>query len=45
MDVRDAVFEFLRRQGVDTIFGNPGSTEIRMLRNFPVDFTYVLALQ
>ncbi|GLZ00158.1 benzoylformate decarboxylase [Actinoplanes sp. NBRC 103695] len=45
MDVRDGVFEFLRRQGVDTIFGNPGSTEIRMLRDFPVDFTYVLALQ
>ncbi|MFG1606511.1 benzoylformate decarboxylase [Actinoplanes sp. NPDC049265] len=43
--VRDAVFDFLRRQGVDTIFGNPGSTEIRLLRDWPADFTYVLALQ
>ncbi|MEV6631932.1 benzoylformate decarboxylase [Actinoplanes sp. NPDC051470] len=45
LTVRDAVFDFLRRQGVDTVFGNPGSTEIRMLRDWPADFTYVLALQ
>jgi benzoylformate decarboxylase len=43
--VRDAVLGFLRRRGVDTIFGNPGSTEIRLLRGWPEDFTYVLALQ
>src|SRR5947209_13984517 len=28
-----------------TIFGNPGSTELPMLRDFPADFTYVLGLQ
>ena len=43
--VRDAVFDFLRQSGVDTVFGNPGSTEIRMLRNWPPDLRYVLGLQ
>ena len=28
-----------------TIFGNPGSTELPMLRDFPEDFSYVLGLQ
>jgi benzoylformate decarboxylase len=28
-----------------TIFGNPGSTELPMLADFPGDFTYVLGLQ
>src|SRR4051794_19082843 len=28
-----------------TIFGNPGSTELPMLQQFPSDFTYVLGLQ
>jgi benzoylformate decarboxylase len=28
-----------------TMFGNPGSTELPMLREFPDDFTYVLGLQ
>jgi benzoylformate decarboxylase len=28
-----------------TIFGNPGSTELPMYRDFPADFRYVLALQ
>ena len=28
-----------------TIFGNPGSTELPMLRDFPSDFRYVLGLQ
>ena len=27
-----------------TIFGNPGSTELGLLRDFPADFRYVLAL-
>ncbi|WP_242906743.1 benzoylformate decarboxylase [Actinomadura terrae] len=43
--VRDAVFEFCRRAGMTTVFGNPGSTELRMFRDFPEDFEYVLALQ
>lgn len=43
--VRDATFEFLRQQGMTTIFGNPGSTELPMLAELPDDFTYVLGLQ
>lgn len=43
--VRDTTFEFLRRQGMTTIFGNPGSTELPMLQDFPSDFTYILGLQ
>ncbi|MBW8482479.1 benzoylformate decarboxylase [Actinomadura parmotrematis] len=43
--VRDAVFDFCRRTGMTTVFGNPGSTELKMFRDFPSDFSYVLALQ
>src|SRR4051794_18609114 len=43
--VREAVFEMLRARGMTTIFGNPGSTELPMLRDFPDDFRYVLGLQ
>src|SRR5207248_11743776 len=43
--VRDATFELLRRHGMTTMFGNPGSTELPMLSGFPDDFTYVLGLQ
>src|SRR3954467_8226916 len=43
--VREATFELFRRHGMTTIFGNPGSTELPMLREFPGDFRYVLALQ
>ncbi|HEX2314820.1 MAG TPA: benzoylformate decarboxylase [Thermomonospora sp.] len=43
--VRDAVFALCRDAGMTTLFGNPGSTELRMLRDFPGDFRYVLALQ
>jgi benzoylformate decarboxylase len=28
-----------------TVFGNPGSTELRLFRDWPEDFRYVLALQ
>src|SRR5215203_6964718 len=35
----------LRSLGMTTIFGNPGSTELPFLENFPEDFTYVLGLQ
>jgi benzoylformate decarboxylase len=30
---------------MSTMFGNPGSTELPMLKDFPQDFTYVLGLQ
>src|SRR5579884_1879275 len=43
--VREATFELLRAHGMTTIFGNPGSTELPMLSEFPEDFTYVLGLQ
>src|SRR5215218_371079 len=45
MNVREAAFELFRRHGMTTIFGNPGSTELPMLRDFPSDFRYVLGLQ
>lgn len=43
--VRDATFALLRHFGLTTIFGNPGSTELPMFRDFPDDFRYVLGLQ
>src|SRR5213080_650650 len=43
--VREAVFGLLRDVGLTTIFGNPGSTELPMFRDFPADFRYVLGLQ
>jgi benzoylformate decarboxylase len=43
--VREATFELFRAHGMTTIFGNPGSTELPMLADFPEDFSYVLGLQ
>lgn len=43
--VREAVFELLRAFQLTTVFGNPGSTELPMFRDFPAEFRYVLALQ
>src|SRR5882762_586886 len=43
--VREALFAQLRDFGLTTIFGNPGSTELPMFRDFPADFRYVLGLQ
>ena len=43
--VKDVTFNLLRRLGLTTIVGNPGSTEETFLKNFPDDFRYVLALQ
>src|SRR5437762_11834978 len=43
--VRETVYEFLRARGMTTVFGNPGSTELPFLAEFPSDFTYVLGLQ
>ena len=42
--VRDATFEVLREQGLTTIFGNPGSTEVPFLTDFPEDLRFVLGL-
>jgi len=43
--VREATFDLFRRHGMTTIFGNPGSTELPMLGDFPADFRYILGLQ
>lgn len=43
--VRDATFELLRKLNIDTIFGNPGSTEETFLQDFPSDFNYIQVLQ
>ncbi len=43
--VREAVFALFRAFRLTTVFGNPGSTELPMFRDFPADFRYVLGLQ
>src|SRR5690348_9168813 len=43
--VREAAFDLFRAHGMTTMFGNPGSTELPMLADFPDDFRYVLGLQ
>jgi benzoylformate decarboxylase len=42
--VREAAFAVFRHFGVDALFGNPGSTELPMLRAMPEDIPYVLGL-
>jgi benzoylformate decarboxylase len=37
-------YNSLRRRGVTTIFGNPGSNELPLLKDFPADFRYFHAL-
>jgi benzoylformate decarboxylase len=43
--VREVTFDLFRKHGMTTMFGNPGSTELPMLAEFPDDFRYVLGLQ
>jgi benzoylformate decarboxylase len=43
--VREATHALMRALGMTTVFGNPGSTELRFFRDWPADFRYVLALQ
>ena len=43
--VRDATYDLFRKHQMTTMFGNPGSTELPMLADFPDDFRYVLGLQ
>jgi benzoylformate decarboxylase len=45
LTVRDAVIDLMRRFGMTTVFGNPGSTELPLFRDFPADFRYMLGLQ
>ena len=43
--VREVTHCLMRELGMTTIFGNPGSTELPLFRDFPADFRYVLGLQ
>jgi benzoylformate decarboxylase len=42
--VRETTYDLLRRWGLTTLFGNPGSNELPFLDGFPSDFRYVLGL-
>jgi benzoylformate decarboxylase len=42
--IHEATWGLLRALGVRTVFGNPGSTEMPFLADFPQDVDYVLGL-
>jgi benzoylformate decarboxylase len=44
MLIRDVAHELMRRHGMTTIFGNPGSNELPFLAALPESFRYVLGL-
>jgi benzoylformate decarboxylase len=43
--VKQATFDLLRAFGIKKVFGNPGSTELPFLSDWPGDIDYVLGLQ
>lgn len=43
--VQKITFRVMRELNMTKVFGNPGSTELKFLSNFPEDFDYILALQ
>jgi len=43
--VKDATLGLLRAFGIRRVFGNPGSTELPFLSDWPDDIDYVLGLQ
>ena len=43
--VRQATIDLLRQHGLNTWFGNPGSSELNLMEDFPSDFRYLLGLQ
>ena len=45
LTVRQATFDLLRTFGIKKVFGNPGSTELPFLSDWPDDIDYVLGLQ
>jgi benzoylformate decarboxylase len=45
ISVRQATIDLFRTYGLTTWFGNPGSSELTLLEDFPKDFRYVLGLQ
>jgi benzoylformate decarboxylase len=42
--VHQYTYDILRKNGITTVFGNPGSNELPFLKNFPSDFQYILGL-
>src|SRR5581483_3930104 len=45
LTVKQATFDLLRAFGIRRVFGNPGSTELPFLADWPDDIDYVLGLQ
>lgn len=45
VSVREATVDLFRSHGLTTWFGNPGSSELTLLEEFPDDFRYLLGLQ
>ncbi len=45
LSVKDATLNLLRAFGIRKVFGNPGSTELPFLSDWPDDIDYVLGLQ
>ena len=45
LTVKQATFDLLRAFGIRKVFGNPGSTELPFLSDWPGDIDYVLGLQ
>jgi benzoylformate decarboxylase len=45
VSVKDATLNLLRAFGIKKVFGNPGSTELPFLSDWPEDIDYVLGLQ
>jgi benzoylformate decarboxylase len=45
VSVKQATLELLRAFGIRKVFGNPGSTELPFLSDWPDDIDYVLGLQ
>ena len=45
ISVKDATFALLRAFNIQKVFGNPGSTELPFLSDWPDDIEYVLGLQ
>jgi benzoylformate decarboxylase len=45
LTVKQATFDLLRAFGIRKVFGNPGSTELPFLSDWPDDIDYVLGLQ
>jgi thiamine pyrophosphate-dependent acetolactate synthase large subunit-like protein len=43
--VHDRTYDLLRRHGVTTVFGNPGSNELPFLKDFPAEQAWTRQLE